>query len=321
MVLTLSTILVFGVMLLAAAVHTTIVSGQRELDQVDQRIAETSRQNQSLRLEVAELESPGPHRRGRDRRRDGRPRGRHLAGPAGRRRHRPGRRSGGHRPGRRRGRRTSAADERREDAATTRADPTGDRSPTRHRCLRCVPGRAGRVRPAGRGPAGPDPPGRDDPQGAALGPPVRPVHVPRPRPSPRAPPDDAGLGPSPGAGPGGSAVGRARPAHAPPHPAPPAADPAGGVAGAVRGDGGAPGRRPGPPPGPLPRRGRGAADRLAQPPGRSGGPPRPGGPGPRPLGAPAHGLRRPQHHRRPRRGGRASWPRSWRSTGPSSRSR
>lgn len=58
MVLTLSTILVFGVMLLAAAVHTTIVSGQRELDQVDQRIAETSRQNQSLRLEVAELESP-----------------------------------------------------------------------------------------------------------------------------------------------------------------------------------------------------------------------------------------------------------------------
>jgi cell division protein FtsL len=57
-VLALSTVLVFGVMLLAAAVHTTIVSGQRQLDRVDQRIADTSRQNQSLRLEVAELESP-----------------------------------------------------------------------------------------------------------------------------------------------------------------------------------------------------------------------------------------------------------------------
>lgn len=58
MVLVLSTVLVFGVMLLAVAVHTTMVSGQQELDQVNERIAETSRQNQSLRLQVAELESP-----------------------------------------------------------------------------------------------------------------------------------------------------------------------------------------------------------------------------------------------------------------------
>ncbi len=57
-VLVLSTVVVFAVLLLAAVVHTTMVSGQRELDRVDTRIAETTRQNQSLRLRVAELASP-----------------------------------------------------------------------------------------------------------------------------------------------------------------------------------------------------------------------------------------------------------------------
>ncbi len=58
MALFLSTVVVFAVLLLAAVVHTSIVSGQRELDRVDRRIAEASRQNQGLRLRVAELESP-----------------------------------------------------------------------------------------------------------------------------------------------------------------------------------------------------------------------------------------------------------------------
>ena len=58
LVLTLSTVLVFAVLLLAAAVHTTIVSGQRELDRVDSRITEATRQNQGLQLQVAELQSP-----------------------------------------------------------------------------------------------------------------------------------------------------------------------------------------------------------------------------------------------------------------------
>lgn len=58
LVLALSTVLVFAVLLLAAAVHTTIASGQRELDRVDTRITEATRQNQGLRLQVAELQSP-----------------------------------------------------------------------------------------------------------------------------------------------------------------------------------------------------------------------------------------------------------------------
>lgn len=56
--LVLATAFVFVVLLVAAVVHTTIVSGQRELDRLDARITETERRNQGLDLRVAEMASP-----------------------------------------------------------------------------------------------------------------------------------------------------------------------------------------------------------------------------------------------------------------------
>jgi cell division protein FtsL len=58
-VVTLTTIVVFVVLFATAAVHTTIVSGQRDLDRIASRIETGERRNQTLRLRVAELESPG----------------------------------------------------------------------------------------------------------------------------------------------------------------------------------------------------------------------------------------------------------------------
>lgn len=58
-VVTLATVVVFVVLFATAAVHTTIVSGQRDLDRIDERIQTGERRNQALRLRVAELGSPG----------------------------------------------------------------------------------------------------------------------------------------------------------------------------------------------------------------------------------------------------------------------
>lgn len=48
----------FAVLLATAAVHTTIVSGQREIDQLDSRIEAGEQRNQALRLRVAQMEAP-----------------------------------------------------------------------------------------------------------------------------------------------------------------------------------------------------------------------------------------------------------------------
>lgn len=48
----------FAVLLATAAVHTTIVSGQREIDQLDSRIEVGQHRNQALDLRVAQLEAP-----------------------------------------------------------------------------------------------------------------------------------------------------------------------------------------------------------------------------------------------------------------------
>lgn len=48
----------FVVLLATAAVHTTIVSGQREIDQLDSRIEAGEQRNQALGLQVAQMEAP-----------------------------------------------------------------------------------------------------------------------------------------------------------------------------------------------------------------------------------------------------------------------
>ncbi|HEU5148924.1 MAG TPA: hypothetical protein VFU19_00415 [Iamia sp.] len=53
-----SLVVVFGVLLATAALNTMLVSGQRDLDRIEAQIREGQQRNQSLRLEVAELESP-----------------------------------------------------------------------------------------------------------------------------------------------------------------------------------------------------------------------------------------------------------------------
>jgi cell division protein FtsL len=53
------TIVVFVVLLGTAGLNTVIVARQRQLDQVDTQISEGSTRNEALRLEVAQLESPG----------------------------------------------------------------------------------------------------------------------------------------------------------------------------------------------------------------------------------------------------------------------
>lgn len=49
---------VFAILLATAALNTVLVANQRHLDQVEARIREGERRNQTLRLQVAELEAP-----------------------------------------------------------------------------------------------------------------------------------------------------------------------------------------------------------------------------------------------------------------------
>ncbi|MEJ7584623.1 MAG: hypothetical protein WKF43_11185 [Acidimicrobiales bacterium] len=50
---------IFGTLFLNAGFHTVLVSGQQRLDSLNDRVVEAEKRNQSLRLEVAGLESPG----------------------------------------------------------------------------------------------------------------------------------------------------------------------------------------------------------------------------------------------------------------------
>ncbi len=155
------------------------------------------------------------------------------------------------------------------------------------------------------------PPGPDDPgpttgrrRGGHRGPPPsphrRPWTVPPP---PCAPPDDAGLGPSSGAGPGErrpGGPGRPPPAHACAAGCSPSRSSASCCS---PWSASKPGRtsRSATPSATWPRARASGSPRC--PAGRARGPGRPQRPGPGPVGAPAHCVRRPQHHRRPRRRG------------------
>jgi hypothetical protein len=53
-----SLVLVFGILLATAALNTMLVSGQRDLDRIENEIREGEQRNDALSLQVAEMESP-----------------------------------------------------------------------------------------------------------------------------------------------------------------------------------------------------------------------------------------------------------------------